>query len=57
VVKVGGPLAVGVHVLVVEEPAELVALLLRADHGHHRLVALLVRLSPILKKKKIIFLR
>ena len=51
VVEVGGPLSFGVHELVVEEPAELVALLLRADHGHHRLVTLLllVGLVPILK--------
>ena len=47
-VEVGGPLAVGVHELVVEEPAQLVALLVRADHGDHGLVALLVGFGSIL---------
>ena len=40
VVEVGGPLAGGRHVLVVEQPAQLVPGLLRADHGHHGVVVL-----------------
>ena len=51
VVEVRSPLSVVVDELVVEQPARLVALLLRADHGHHRLVALLARLSAVLKTK------
>jgi len=53
VVQVCGPLAFVVHELVVEQAAGLVALLLGADHGHHRFVALLAGLSAILKQKKI----
>ena len=39
-VEVGGPLAGGRHVLVVEQPAQLVPGLRRADHGHHGVVVL-----------------
>ena len=53
VIKIGGPFALRVHELVVEQPAQLVALLFRADHRHHRLMAKLIGLGPILKKQKI----
>ena len=52
VIKVGGPFALRVHELVVEQPAQLVALLLRADHRHHRFMAKLIGLGPILQKTK-----
>ncbi len=52
-VQVCGPLAFVVHELVVKQAAGLVALLLGADHGYHRFVALLAGLGAILKPKKI----
>jgi hypothetical protein len=50
VIKVCRPFSLGAHVLVVEQSAELVTLLVRADHGHHGLVVL--RLASSLQRKK-----